>query len=246
MSRAFLRFVCRGLRGVQAGFSSINPATLPNDSRIYYTDICQVLESSPVRVDLYEKFLAGVDSAVKHAYQNAGFGDNERPGPERDLLVNGRIPPVLVSAVLTLLKSTVPSIKSEINRKDIVLGDYSWLGFGNDIRSTIYRRTRDVDMLKKFPLRPLAPASSNASAVQPQKRRRCVRCCEVTGDAVLPRSISYFRMVVKLNMLRACPCGGLWVVEPESEAAQSPIPGSNSQTQQASAVRTPAAQVAVA
>ncbi|KAJ5246826.1 Mediator complex subunit Med16 [Penicillium chermesinum] len=248
MSRAFIRFTCRGLRGVQAGFSNINPASLPNEARIYYTEICQVLASSPVRVDIYEKFIAGVDSAVKHAYQGSGFGDNERPAPEKELLVNARIPPVLVTAVATLLKSTVPSIKAEINRKEIVLGDYSWLGFGSDVRTLTFRRTRDVDMLKKAVLRPRASVSGNNAAVQPQKRRRCVRCCEVSGDTTLPRSLPYFRMAAKLNLLRSCPCGGMWMIEPEDATAQSAGHGSHQHQQrqrQSSAVRTPA-PVAVA
>lgn len=213
MSRAFLRFICRGLRGVHAGFANTNPATLSSESRIYYTEICKLLETSPVRIDVYEKFLAGVDSAVKHAYQGAGFGDAERPGPEKELLVNARIPPVLVGAVATLLRQTIPSLKAEINRKDILLNDYSWLGFGTDARTALYRRQRDVDILKKAPLRPALAVGSDGRVLQPQKRRRCVRCCEVSGDTALPRSLPYFKMLVKLNLLRACPCGGMWMLE---------------------------------
>ncbi|KAJ5946495.1 Mediator complex subunit Med16 [Penicillium verhagenii] len=173
MSRAFLRFICRGLRGLHTSFAQTNPATLPNASRAYYMEICQMLESSPVRIDIYEKFLAGVDSAVKHAYQGSGFGDAERPGPEREVLVNARIPPVLVTAVATLLKQTVPSMKSEINRKDILLGEYSWLGFGADARTAMYRRHRDVDILKKIPMRPPLAVGRNGRVVQAQKRKRC-------------------------------------------------------------------------
>lgn len=216
MSRAFLKFICRGLRGVTAGFAKINPIILSPDSRVYYNEILQLLESSPIRIDLYEKFLSGVDSAVKHAYQGAGFGEAERPGPEKELLVNGRIPPVLVTAVATLLRQTVPAMKAEINRKDVVLGDYAWLGFGSDARTASYRKHRDVDILKKFPLRPPMTVGRNERVVQPQKRRRCVRCCEVSGDTVLPRSLPYFKMVAKLNLLRCCPCGGMWMLETES------------------------------
>lgn len=221
MSRAFLRFICRGLRGVHTGFLNTNPATLFGDSRIYYTEICQALESSPVRIDVYEKFLAGVDSAVKHAYQGAGFGDAERPGPEKELLVNARIPPVLVTAVATLLRQTVPSLKAEVNRKDIVLGDYAWLGFGDDARTAMYRKQRDVDILKKIPLRSPLAVGRNGRVIQPQKRRRCVRCCEVSGDTTMPRSLPYFKMVAKLNLLRSCPCGGMWVLETENQGASS-------------------------
>ncbi|CDM30391.1 Mediator of RNA polymerase II transcription subunit 16 [Penicillium roqueforti FM164] len=215
MSRAFLRFICRGLRGVHAGFASANPASLLGDSRIYYTEICQTLESSPVRIDVYEKFLAGVDSAVKHAYQGAGFGDAERPGPEKELLVNARIPPVLTTAVATLLRQTVPALKSEINRMAIYLGDYSWLGFGNDRRTALYRRHREVDILKKCPLRPPLPLG-NDGRVAPVKKRRCARCCEVSGDTNLPRSLLSFKMIAKLGLLRSCLCGGMWVLETDT------------------------------
>lgn len=215
MSRAFLRFICRGLRGVHAGFTSANPASLVGDSRIYYTEICQTLESSPVRIDVYEKFLAGVDSAVKHAYQGAGFGDAERPGPEKELLVNARIPPVLTTAVATLLRQTVPALKSEINRRAIYLGDYSWLGFGNDRRTALYRKQREVDILKKCPLRPPLPLG-NDGRVALLKKRRCARCCEVSGDTNLPRSLLSFKMIAKLGLLRSCLCGGMWVLETDT------------------------------
>ncbi|KAJ5091848.1 Mediator complex subunit Med16 [Penicillium alfredii] len=219
MSRAFLRFICRGLRGVHAGYATANPASLTGDSRIYYTEICQTLEAAPVRIDVYEKFLAGVDSAVKHAYQGAGFGDAERPGPEKELLVNARIPPVLVPAVATLLRQTVPALKSEINRIAIFLGDYSWLGLGSDKCSTAYRKRRDVDILKKYPLRPPLPVGSEGRVLQPQKKRRCVRCCEVSGDTTLPRSLLSFKMIAKLGLLRSCLCGGMWTLETDTGAS---------------------------
>ncbi|OQD89518.1 hypothetical protein PENANT_c002G09063 [Penicillium antarcticum] len=215
MSRAFLRFICRGLRGVHAGFATANPASLFGDSRIYFTEICQTIETSPVRIDVYEKFLAGVDSAVKHAYQGAGFGDAERPGPEKELLVNARIPPVLISAVATLLRQTVPALKMEINRMAIYLGDYSWLGFGNDSRTALYRKQRDVDILKKCPLRPPLLLGSDGR-VAPLKKRRCARCCEVSGDTSLPRSMLSFKMTAKLGLLRSCLCGGMWILEVDS------------------------------
>ncbi|CAI7568178.1 unnamed protein product [Penicillium bialowiezense] len=215
MSRAFLRFTCRGLRGVHTGFATANPASLLGDSRIYYTEICQTLDSSAVRIEVYEKFLAGVDSAVKHAYQGAGFGDAERPGPEKELLVNARIPPVLTTAVATLLRQTVPALKSEINRMAIYLGDYSWLGFGNDRRTALYRKQREVDILKKCALRPPLPLG-NDGRVAPLKKRRCARCCEVSGDTNLPRSLSSFKMIAKLGLLRSCLCGGMWILQTDS------------------------------
>lgn len=225
MSRAFLRFICRGLRGVHAGFAGANPASLIGDSGIYYTEICQTLEASPVRIDLYEKFLAGVDSAVKHAYQGAGFGDAERPGPEKELLVNARIPPVLVAAVATLLRQTIPALKPEINRMAIFTTDYSWLGFANDLHTANYRKRPDVDILKKLPLRPFLPGGTRTA--QQQQKRRCVRCCEVSGDTSLPRSLLQFKM-------RSCLCGGMWTLE------TAPAPGSEPQSHPHTAIRSSA------
>lgn len=210
MSRAFMRIICRGLRGIRSG---LNPALLDAESRFYYIDFCQALETTPVRVDVCEKFLAGVDSAVKHAYQGSGFGDAERPSPEKELLVNARIPPVLISAIETLLSQTVPSIRAEINRKDIVLGDYSWLGLGDDPRTAAYRKRRDVDILMKLPLRPAVPGRDGSGAVQTPKRRRCVRCCEIAADGGRPRTGTWTKMMHRLQLLRICACGGAWVLE---------------------------------
>ncbi|KAL2785045.1 mediator of RNA polymerase II transcription subunit 16 [Aspergillus keveii] len=225
MSRAFLRFICRGLRGIHAGYASSAPLT--GDAHVHYTEICQTLDASPVRIDVYEKFLAGVDSAVKHAYTGAGFGDNERPAPEKELLMNSRIPPVLVNAVSTILRQTVPAMRGEMDRMAIYLGDYSWLGFGTDAKTEAYRRSREVDIIKKTPVMGVPNVdgtsqgskngtnSTNSGSGTPQGllRRRCVRCCEVSEAVYPPRSVLAFRMIYKLGHLRACICGGMWNLE---------------------------------
>lgn len=218
MSRAFLRFICRGLRGVYTSFAASH--SLSGEARVIYAEICRVISASPVRIDVYEKFLAGVDSAVRHAYQGAGFGDAERPAPEKELIVNARIPAVLVPAVATLLRQTLPSLKPDIDRMGIYLADYSWLGIGNDRRTELYRRNREVDILKKLPLRASPPADGvehngdDNSGKLAIPRRRCTRCGEVSGDVTPPRSFLWFRLVAKLGILRSCLCGGMWTLEP--------------------------------
>ncbi|PWY81960.1 mediator of RNA polymerase II transcription subunit 16 [Aspergillus heteromorphus CBS 117.55] len=217
MSRAFLRFICRGLRGIPAGYAN---APLTGDARTYYSEICQTVDASPARIDVYEKFLASVDSVVRHAYHGAGFGDAERPGPEKELLVNARIPPVLVAAVSTILRQTVPALRSDVDRMSIYMGDYGWLGLGSDRRSELYRRTREVDIIKKTPIRMTVSTGLDLSQGvklnvqgQQQLRRRCVRCCEVSEGTYPPRSVLAFRMIFKLGHLRACICGGMWTIE---------------------------------
>lgn len=242
MSRAFLRFICRGLRGVYAGFAAAH--SLSGEARVVYAEICRVISASPVRIDVYEKFLAGVDSAVRHAYQGAGFGDAERPAPEKELLTNARIPAVLVPAVATLLRQTLPSIKPEIDRMGLYLADYSWLGIGYDRRTELYRRSREVDILKKVPLRtsPTDTADQNGDSNRGKSaipRRRCTRCGEVSGDVTPPRSFLWFRLVAKLGILRSCLCGGMWTLEPGS--ATVPMLAH----QQHNSARTPAATAAV-
>ncbi|EYE91177.1 mediator of RNA polymerase II transcription subunit 16 [Aspergillus ruber CBS 135680] len=223
MSRTFLRFICRGLRGVHSGYNP-SAANLAGDSRIYYSETCHLLDTSPVRIDVYEKFLAGVDSAVRHAYHGAGFGDTERPGPEKELLVNARIPPVLVNAVSAIFRSVVPAVRGEVDRLAVYLGDYTWLGVGDDKRTEVYRRTRDVDILKKIPLRVIVPdAGSRTNTTTPtnddnkagaeQRIRRCIRCCEVSSDTHPPRSLPAFQMIARLGLLRSCICGGMWALE---------------------------------
>lgn len=224
MSRTFLRFICRGLRGVYAGYA--NATALMGDSRIYYSEICHILDTSPIRIDMYEKLLAGIDSAIRHSYHGAGFGDTERPGPEKELLVIARIPSVLVTAVSNILGTVLPPLRNEVDRMAIYLGDYTWLGVGDDQRSEMYRRTRDVDILKKTPLRAVSSSdagSSNkpgnnaggggAAAASGQRHRRCVRCCEISGDTKPPRSMLSFQMIARLTLLRSCICGGMWALE---------------------------------
>jgi len=259
MSRTFLRFICRGLRGVHSGYNP-SAANLVGDSRIYYSETCYLLDTSPVRIDVYEKFLAGVDSAVRHAYHGAGFGDTERPGPEKELLVNARIPPVLVNAVSAIFRSVIPAVRGEVDRLAVYLGDYTWLGIGDDKRTELYRRTKDVDILKKIPLRVVVPdsgseanntttatstaTSDNNKAGAGQRIRRCIRCCEISSDTHPPRSLPAFQMIARLGLLRSCICGGMWALEARSPADQlngslgsstSPAPGSGLQTE----LRTP-------
>ncbi|PKY07581.1 mediator of RNA polymerase II transcription subunit 16 [Aspergillus campestris IBT 28561] len=229
MSRAYLRIICRGLRGIYTGYAN---AAFTGDSRIYYTEIRQTLDASPVRVDVYEKFVAGIDSAVRHAYHGAGFGDAERPGPEKELLVNARIPPVLVTAVGTIVRQTLGVIKPEVDRLAIYMADYSWR-----------EREREVDVVRKMPLRitsSTAAASTAASSgsqgnngggvgatqqqnqqqqqqqQQPPRRRRCVRCCGLSdGSTPLRTGPIGYRLIHRLGYVRQCVCGGLWALEAE-------------------------------
>lgn len=230
MPRAFLRYICRELRGIHAGYTT---SYLPSvEARLLYNELFHLLDSSPVRIDVYEKFLAGVDSAVRHAYQGAGFEDAKRPTPEKEILLNNRIPAVLIPAVSTLLRQTVPAVKREIDRMAIYLADYSWLGFGNDRRTRLYRHRRSVDILKKTPL-PLTDAQKSGSGRKggpypTQTQRQCVRCCEITGDVGQRKSVLWLRMLARMGLLRFCLCGGVWTAESEISSPPNDAQGQSS------------------
>lgn len=222
MSRAFLHLVCRGLRGVHT--SSI-ASPFAGDGRAYSKELYALIDNAPFRFNVYEKFLNSVESAIKNAYQRAGFGDDERRTPEKDLLVNSRIPAVMIPVLVSLFKQTIPAIQTEIDQMSIYLTDYSWLGFCSDRRTEHFRQTRAVDIVKKVPLRGFnlsnniiepnvsSGITSSGNKTGSSSRRRCVRCCEITGDPSSPRSMLYFQLTLRLQLIRNCLCGGMWTFE---------------------------------
>ncbi|EED24095.1 RNA polymerase II Mediator complex subunit Sin4, putative [Talaromyces stipitatus ATCC 10500] len=225
MSRAFLHLVCRGLRGVHT--SSI-ASPFAGDGRAYSKELYTLIDKAPVRFNVYEKFLNGVESAIKNAYQAQGLGDNDRRTPEKDLLLNSRIPAIMIPVIVSLFRQTIPAVQAEIDQMSIYLTDYSWLGVCDDRRTEHYRRTRHVDIVKKVPLRGF---NSNNNTIEPDitspSRRRCVRCCEVTGDPSSPRSLLYFNLTLRLQLIRNCLCGGMWTFEagpPTTTTASTALP----------------------
>ncbi|KAL5357003.1 mediator complex, subunit Med16 [Aspergillus floccosus] len=215
MSRSLLRFIGRGLRGIYASYSTL---PLIGDSRVYYAEICQTIDSLPVRLDLYDKFIFEADGAVREAYKRAGFKEGERPGAEKELLLNARIPHVLIGAVATLLQHSMPILRPQIDCMAIYLSDYSWLGLGTDPRAEMYRRTRDVDIVKKLPLRTVGRDEQQEGKHNShgQVRRRCVRCCGLLCGPYPPRTHVSFRMLYKTGLVRYCVCGAAWTMESET------------------------------
>lgn len=176
-----------------------------------------MIAESALKVDVYEKLLAGVENEVKHAYQSAGFTNADRAAPERDLLINGSIPPVLQPAVTAILTKTVPMIRNEANPMYLFLQDYSWLGVGDDKRADLFRRQYELDILRKV----LIPLDESRGAVQPS--RRCVRCCAIS-EGIPPKSMAAVKMLMRTVALRACTCGGMWLMSNASNLRGSTLP----------------------
>ncbi|KAK2754263.1 mediator complex subunit [Arachnomyces sp. PD_36] len=201
MSRSFLRYICRGFRGLINGFRG--STNLSGESLHLYSNIYTMIEESPLKADVYEKLLAQTENSVKHIYQGVGLDDAGRSASEKELLVTCKVPSILTPAVAAIFTKFVPSMRTEVDRMELYLFDYSWLGVCDDKRSELYRRTYDVDVLKKKPLLREAPENKT------QTGRRCVRCCGVAEDTVPTRALLIFRM----GMYKCAVCGGLWTIE---------------------------------
>ncbi|EAU38890.1 conserved hypothetical protein [Aspergillus terreus NIH2624] len=215
LPRSLLRFIGRALRGIYASYSTL---PLIGDSRVYYAEICQIIDSLPVRLDVYDKFLSEAEAAAKKSYMLVGIQNPDRSGAEKELLLNARIPQSLIHAVTVLFQHSIPALRPEIDCMAIYLSDYSWLGLGTDPRAEMYRRTRDVDIVKKLPLRPVGrdERQEGKHNGHGQMRRRCVRCCGMLCGPYPSRTHVSFRMMYKTGLLRYCLCGAAWMVESET------------------------------
>jgi mediator of RNA polymerase II transcription subunit 16 len=167
---------------------------------------------------VYDKFLSEAEAAAKKSYMLVGIQNPDRSGAEKELLLNARIPQSLIHAVTVLFQHSIPALRPEIDCMAIYLSDYSWLGLGTDPRAEMYRRTRDVDIVKKLPLRPVGrdERQEGKHNGHGQMRRRCVRCCGMLCGPYPSRTHVSFRMMYKTGLLRYCLCGAAWMVESET------------------------------
>ncbi|OJD18828.1 hypothetical protein AJ78_01160 [Emergomyces pasteurianus Ep9510] len=201
--RSFLRHIFRHLSRFPLTFKAAN--NLSGESYQLFASISSTIEQSSLKADVCEKMLAHIDSLVARSYETAGFGNAERNAPEREMLITCSIPPVLQPAVMSVLAETMAQIvRPEVDRMALALYDYSWLGVGDDKRTEHFKRTHDVDILKRNVSKLLDPTVA---------KRRCVRCCEISADASLPRSVSMYRWIGKIGVLRTCVCGGSFAME---------------------------------
>ncbi|EEQ90336.2 RNA polymerase II Mediator complex subunit Sin4 [Blastomyces dermatitidis ER-3] len=201
--RSFLRHIFRYLGRFPLTFKAAN--NLSGESYQLFASINDTIDQSSLKPDVCEKMLAHIDSIVTRTYEAAGFGSAERNAPEREMLITCSIPPVLQPAVMSILTETVPLVvRPGVERMALALYDYSWLGIGDDKRTELFKRTHDVDILKKNVGKVLDATVA---------KRRCVRCCEVSEDTCLPRSASMYRLIGKIGVLRTCVCGGSFAME---------------------------------
>ncbi|PGG96375.1 hypothetical protein AJ79_09615 [Helicocarpus griseus UAMH5409] len=209
--RSFLRHIFRYLNRFPATFKAAT--NLSGESYQLYASINAAITTSTIPLDTCEKFLAHADSLIARSYQAAGYGNADRNTPERELLITCTVPPVLQPAVMGILTETMPLVvRREVDRMTLATGDYSWLGVGGDKRTEVFKRRYDVDVLKR---KVLSGGGGGGGGLVGRElpKRRCVRCCEVSEDVALPRSISTYRWIGKIGVLRSCVCGGSFAME---------------------------------
>ncbi|KAL2380818.1 hypothetical protein RJZ90_004344 [Blastomyces dermatitidis] len=180
--RSFLRHIFRYLGRFPLTFKAAN--NLSGESYQLFASINDTIDQSSLKPDVCEKMLAHIDSIVTRTYEAAGFGSAERNAPEREMLITCSIPPVLQPAVMSILTETVPLVvRPGVERMALALYDYSWLGIGDDKRTELFKRTHDVDILKK------------------------------NVGKVLDATVAKRRLIGKIGVLRTCVCGGSFAME---------------------------------
>lgn len=189
-SRAFLRYNCRGLRGISN--AAYNAPYLNQPARNLQT----IFEQSSISVMQFERILAEIDSGIKKAYLAAGVGETDRQVIEKEMLIAADVPEILVGVVHHLLHITLENLSHEVDLGELYFKDHSWLGLTDDRRSDAFRQNSVIDAIRKIVLG------------EHVRVRRCTRCCAIMED-LLPQRGSNLWMT---NMQRMCLCGSSWML----------------------------------
>ncbi|KAF8534374.1 mediator complex, subunit Med16 [Trichophaea hybrida] len=195
-ARAFLRYNCRSLKGLESGSGKQlqSGAPLDEEQRTTMRSFKVPIDSCAVKISQFERIMTDIDGTVRAAYHNVP--EAERATAERLLFVNNEIPAIFQAPVERLLSLTLPSLRKEINVSSLFFHDVSWLGFHDDLGSRLFHKKHKIDAVRKIVLQPNGV-----------KLRRCTRCCSVVDEAVMAKTQGYW-----LNSFnRMCLCGTLWM-----------------------------------
>lgn len=194
LSRTFLKYNFGCLRSLYNDSKSGQPY---GPQRQVYRELEAIFDKSPVTIPQFERILSDLDSDIKNAYSSSKMSDADRKNTEKGMLVSGRIPAVLTSALESLLTISIESLRDEIDEAELYFTDISWIGLSDDGRSDAWRRDHALDVLRKIELPKDAPL------------KRCTRCCAVVEDKSSDRGASSWI----LNFHRTCFCGNWWMVD---------------------------------
>jgi mediator of RNA polymerase II transcription subunit 16 len=161
-----------------------------------WTSVHNTIEGSPVSFARFESIVAEMDKIVKATYEESGCSDTDRVDAEKDMLIMGEIPQVLMPVIGRLLSQTIRKFQEDVDPAQLYFTDVRWLGLTDDYATTEYQKKHAVDVVRKLPLR------SDA------RLRRCTRCCAYMEDTVPPRPFQPWMV----QLLRTCVCGNQWIL----------------------------------
>jgi mediator of RNA polymerase II transcription subunit 16 len=192
--RAFLRYNCRSLKGLESSTGKALQAgnMVDEDARTTFRSFKVPIESCAIKMSQFERIMTDIDGTVRAAYHNVP--EAERAAAERVLFVNNEIPAIFAAPVERLLSVTLPQLWKEVNVSALFFHDVSWLGFHDDIETLNYQKKHRVDAVRKVLLPPV-------------RLRRCTRCCSIVDEAVMSKTPVFWLN----NFNRMCLCGTLWM-----------------------------------
>ncbi|MCJ1479591.1 mediator complex subunit [Lambiella insularis] len=199
-SRTFLRYNCRGLRGLSTlATTNLLPTTPPSPSLGPASRaLTHIFSAAHLPPRVLETLFAEIDSMVKHAYAAASppIADPQRQALEREMLVGGEVPAVLTGVVEKVVVEVVEKLRAEVGvlEGELHFGDFKSLGFEKGRGDG-----RLVDGVRKVRL---------GRRGREVKLRTCARCGTVMEDLLPVKGASPWIV----NLQRTCFCGGFWMV----------------------------------
>ena len=269
-SRATLRLTCRWishLANESKAFPNPNAST-PNATQAAliarpYRELDTILAKSLVDLPKADHLLGQIDASIKSTYSAAGsmasngtgpstsppFSPESRARTERDMLIRGIIPEILVQGVVRpLLTTTVDEFREQVNAAELYFADVDWLGLtlpplpsahdpSSNTPQSKKRRSRKsrplVDIMRKVILRrPGHGTSTNASSgnndkkplptsSHPNSSASSLRLRRCTRCCAFGEDVLPSRSAGLLitGLQRDCLCGGRWIVLDGTEDA---------------------------
>ena len=226
-----MRYNFRALRGLSSSQHKNIQATATGERLLALNALQAVIEGSALRVHHVERLLGEIDAAIKRRYEDLGYDTEQRAPCEKKMLVDGHVPEELFPVVETLLVGILPRLRDEadLDRVGLFLSDYSWLGMGagvdegkpegqQELSSDLAGAGAGVGVgagvelgnreMREKKLRPVDVVRKVAMPRDRKRERRCVRCCEVSEDAMPAKGSPQWLS----HMMRMCVCGSGWAV----------------------------------
>ncbi|MCJ1321765.1 mediator complex subunit [Xylographa vitiligo] len=220
-ARTFLRYNCRGLRGLSTLSSTHldqqHPHSHPSALLPSSHALSEIFSNAYLPPRALESLFLETDSLVKHAYAAAQptISEQRQQALEREMLVSGEVPEVLWGVVERVVgKGGLLERVGEregVSEGELFFGEFEELGLDEDRRTREWWARRTVDEVRKIVLseRPADGVETGPSDGKGMLRlRTCSRCGAVMEDLLPVRGASGWMM----NLQRTCFCGGFWMV----------------------------------